>query len=271
MIIENQDRRYEVGDQVAQASNYRLYLCRQEGVERQCLLQIAVDAAHNGALDRAAYILAELKRRADELEEEYVKVKTDPKMMLNYDLGFPELLDSFVCQEQGGRRINILAFRSVDDVSKMVPIGNIIHRDGKRVDLRTSAWITGKSLKLFVLAHSMGISIRPDNTNILIEPDEHYVVFFDWSDSTFYSTEIPSETRSEAIAKMAQVVITLVGGDYETRSFPDDEGGMEEYKTILLALADGVYHNAEKAHARFYEIVDALWERAYYPFTACNL
>ncbi|MFA4846318.1 MAG: hypothetical protein WC654_07235 [Patescibacteria group bacterium] len=274
MKITSPTHSYEVGDQVAEASGYNLYLCKQEGTGRQCLLQVAVDVTGNGALDRAAFLLKELKRRADELEAEYEKVKKDPKSTLNYDLGFPELVDSFVSEEQGGRRINILAFRNVEDVSRMVPIGNIVEKDRQRVDLRTSAWVMGKSLKLLAFAHGMGISIkRVDTTNILIEPDQHYVVFFDLSEAETYSDGmVPGEQRGADIAQAAQAVIAILGGDYESMSIPDDDDGKyKRYTDHLLGLAGGSQHDAHSAHTRFYELVDELWEHGFYPFTTYNL
>jgi hypothetical protein len=147
--IKSDSYAYEVGKKVAEAGNYRLYLCSQNGTNRQCLLQIATSPEHNGALQRAVYILKELKRRADEVEAEYADVKKDSKIFLNYDLGFPEIVDSFVYSEQGGRQINILEFKNVEDVGSMVPLINITKKDRLRVDLKTSAWIMGKLLKLY--------------------------------------------------------------------------------------------------------------------------
>lgn len=269
MIVESDSQRYLVGDRVADFGAYRLYLCKQENTGRQCLFQIAADIGRNGLLDRAAYLLTELKRSSDELEEEYALVRKDPKVLLNYDLGFPELVDSFICHGQGGRRVNILAFRNVEDVGRMVPIRNITEKDHRRVDLRTSAWIMGKTLKLLEFAHSQGITVgRVDGANILIEPDEHYVVLFDWSDAHTHADTIPRKTTSNEIAQAAQAIITVLGGDFKTRSFPNDgEETFVRYTDHLLRLADGSQHTAETAHEEFYELIDGLWRREFYPFT----
>lgn len=269
MIIKSPTNQYNVGKQVGNTSKYRLYLCNEKGTEHQCLLQIAADATLNGELERAAYILEELKRKSDELEVEYSTVKKDQEVFLNYDLGFPELMDSFICQEQGGRRINILAFRNVEDVSSMVPLINITAKDRQRVDLRTSAWIMGKLLKLLVFAHSQGISVGLlGGSNILIEPDEHYVLIFDWSVARTHSEAVPAETRREEISQAAQAVITVIGGNLETGVFPGDgEKGFKPYTEHLLRLARGCESNAERAHKNFYELIDSLWKREFYPFT----
>ncbi|MFA5069807.1 MAG: hypothetical protein WC528_00835 [Patescibacteria group bacterium] len=268
MIVEGMLDNYVVGDQVADAGEYRLYLCKQEKTGRRCLLQIAAETSQNGPLSRSSYLLQELKRLADELEAEYEKVRTDPKVLLNYGLGFPELVDSFSCQPQGGRWINILAFRKIEDVTKMVPLRNITVRDRRRVDLRTSAWILGKSLKLLVFAHSQGIAVgRLDDANILIEPDQHYVVFYDWSKAHLYPENVPAEIAGTEISQVAKAIITLLGGDLERRLFPDNN----EYTAFLLDLADENLREAKRAHAKFYELIDGLWRREFYPFTSFPL
>ena len=262
--IRNDSHLYQVGKQVAETGTYRLYLCRDKA-GRQCLLQIAVAVGNNGGLQRTAYVLKELERRADELEKEYARVKTDPKAMLNYEFGFPELVDSFVSQEQGARHINILAFRNVEDVSSMVPLTNITAKDRLRVDERTSAWIMGKLLKLLAFAFSEGFSVDPTGNNVLIEPKLHYVLIFDWSTAQVFPEAVARETQSLQISKAAQAVVVVLGGDLETGTFPDNTN--KAYTDFVLKLARGGMGNAREAHKEFYTLVDALWERKYHPFT----
>jgi hypothetical protein len=268
MEITNGSCLYHVGKIVAKAQEYNLYLCTtEEG--RECLLQIAADKGQNGALERAAFVLGELKQRSDALEEEYESVKKDPEAMLNYDLGFPEIVDSFVCSEQGNRRINILVFRNITEVGTMVPIIGITQKDHLRVDLRTSAWIMGKLLKLLVFAHSSGIAVgRVTGNNILIEPDRHYVLFFDWSLAHLFAGEVPEETRRGEISEAAKSVIVVLGGNMERGDFPDDgDECFYQYTSHLLLLAGGRERSAERAHAQFYRLIDEFWKREYYPFT----
>jgi hypothetical protein len=269
MELANGPLLYEVGDQVAEAERYRLFLCQQKETGRQCLLQIASGAEFNGDLDRAAFILGELKRLASELETEYAAVKKDPKEMLNYDLQFPELLDSFICPEQGDRRINILAFKNVEEVSKMVPLINITEKDHLRVDLRTSAWIMGKLLKLLVFTHSNGILITSiDGNNILIEPDQHYVLIFDWSSAVTCTETVAVENQRQEIEAAAKAIIDVLGCNPETGILPDDgDAAFYPYGDFLSQLAQGNMRSAKKAHTRFYELIDSLWERKFYPFT----
>jgi hypothetical protein len=266
--LRNGSDLYQIGDRVAETDDYRLYLCKQEGTGRQCLLQIAKAIEKNGGLARAAYILGELKRRAYELEAEYALVRTNPNSLLNYQLGFPELVDSFICQEQGGRQINILAFRDVEDVSKMVPLTNITEKDQLRVDIRTSAWIMGKILKMLAFAFSERFSVDPTGNNILIEPDNHYALIFDWAAAQIHSKAVPAENRRQQISHSAQAVITVLGGDLETGIFPDaGDKNFTRYTDYLLRLARGNESDAKRAHTEFYKIVDTFWKREFYPFT----
>jgi len=273
VYLASGSHRYQVGNKVADAGSYRLYLCTQEETDRQCLLQIATEATGNGGLDRAAYLLQELARRAEEIEAEYAQVKSDPKDMLNYELGFPELVDSFVCPEQGGRRVNTLAFRFVEEISRMVPINNITERDRLRVDLKTSAWIMGKLLKLLVFTHGERILIRQmTGNNILIEPDEHYVVIFDLSQALTYQEEIPEDVRRQEIELAARSVIVVLGGDPVTGTFPDDgDDCFDQYTSHILRLASGGPSNAARAHAQFYQLIHEMGWHGFHPFTTLPL
>ena len=273
MEVENGSSLYLVGKMVAESDKYRLYLCKQKESGRQCLLQIATTIEQNSGLDRAAYILKELKQRSDETEEAYARDKTDSKDLLNYDLGFPELIESFICSQQLGRRVNIIAFRNVDDVSKMIPISNINAKDRLRVDLRTSVWIMGKLLKLLVFTHNEGISVNfLTGKNVLIYPDQHYVLIFDWSGAQIHPEDVPFEIRQLEISRVAQAVIAVLGGDLATGIIPNDgDEAFGRYTDYLLRLARGNESKAERAHMQFYELVDTLWKRGFYPFTTTSL
>jgi len=275
MDIANGSNIYQVGKAVAEADGYHLYLCVQEETGRQCLLQIAAETANNGDLDRAAYILRELKKSAQEVEDEYAKIKKDPKILLNYKLSFPRLVDSFSCQEQGGRRINILHFRKIKEVGDVVPLSNITLKDQLRVDLRTSVWILGKLLKLFVFTQSEFFSVGLVNgNNILIahKANQRYVLIFDWSKGQMHPGGVPMETRRQEISQAAQAVIAVLGGDFQTGYIPDDgEPAFQQYADHLFRLARGSESDATRAHAKFYELVDMFWKREFYPFTTLPL
>ena len=270
-IVKGEFGLYEVGKQVAAAPAYRLYLCKQQQTGRQCLLQVAVEAKNNGELDRSAYALKELKRRADEVEAEYALVKPDPNKMLSYDLQFPELVDSFVLKEQGGRRVSILAFRGVEKVATMVPTSFITERYELRVDLRTSAWIFGKLLKIMAFAHNELISIGSVTSgNILLEQKDHYVLIWDWAQAQWHTDAIDLEKRRQEVVQAAQITIVLLGGDLVTGAIPNDGDESEDcfarYTDFLLRMSRGGESNAFRAHERFYEMINTFWH-GYHPFT----
>ena len=270
MILDSGKNRYTIGKQVADADHYRLYLCIQEGTGRQCLLQVAKEIKENARLERGAYILGELKTKSDALEAEYALKVNDPLKMLCYDLGFPEVIESFICKEQGNRRINILAFRNVEEITNMVPLIGITQKDSLRVDLRTSAWIMGKALKLLGFSHDVGISVSYIQSNILIYPEQHYVLFFDWSGATIHrNSKVPEKLQRLEVSEAAKAVITALGGNYQTRMFPDDgDEAFDRYTGFILRLADGRINQAYEAHKQFYTLVDELWKREFYPFTS---
>jgi hypothetical protein len=267
--MENRLQLYDVGKKVGKAPMYALYLCLQKEIGRQCLLQIANEVKGNVVVDRVAYILSEFARYAGELEEKYAENPKNAGKTLGYDLGFPELIDSFICQEQGGRRINVLAFRCVESVHDMIPIINITVKDRLRTDLRTSGWIMGKTLKMIDFAHSYGVTINSTRgNNILIEKDNHYSLIFDWSLAQIYLEEIPEDVRCRDISHAAQAAIKMLGGDWEKGFLPDDgEKAFPVYSEYLFRLAHGKESKAIRAHHGFYDIVDMFWKKEFYPFT----
>lgn len=283
MEIGYGSRRFVVGQEVGQTPKYNLYEVQEivsgsvSGPE--CLLQIAVDLGQNGALDRAAFVLNHLKEKATETEKDYEAV--NPKGFLNYDLGFPKVVDSFICPDQGDRRINILAFRNVERVAQVAPLSNLWKKDLLRVDLRTSAWILGKILKMLTFAHCCcGISVGDlSGDNILIVPGPkqlpkkgeaaHYVILFDWADATiFQDEEVPMEVCRQEIIQASQSIVMALGGDSETGRIPDyGEDGYGPYSSFMRKLFFGGEINAEKGHREFYDLVRSLWKREFWPFT----
>ncbi len=270
-IVQGKEFSYHVGSLVAKTGSFQFYLCEQVETGRSCFLQVALEVEKNGVLDRASYLLRELLDRSDKLEEEYAKVKEDPKDLLNYQLGFPELVETFLSSK--GFRVNILAIREVEQPQNMVPLARMVHKDRLRVDLRTSVWIMGKLLKILTFAHDQGIAIGQVSAgNIMIEPDQHYVVVFDWSAAQILTDEVPRATQQAEISQAAQAVILALGGKVGARFIPDDgEEGYDPYTNHLWRLAEGVESNAGKAHERFYGLVDGLWKREFYPFTCHSI
>ncbi len=272
MIVRNGSRMYHVGDRVAETPEYRLYLCSPEGDGQGQLLQVATDVAQNGMLDRGAYFLEQLLARAGELEEMYTKIKTNPESKLHYELGFPALVDSFLLTEQGERRANVLAFRNIDDTRRMVPLHNVVHRDQQRVDLRSSVWILGKLLKIVAFAHGADITINQITPgNVLIEPSQHGVLVFNWGNAQRHPDGVTRIDASEEVKAAAQTVFAVLGGTDEGGIPGDGSKEFDQYSEYLMVLRENGHRSAQEAHRDFYELVDQLWERGFYPFTTLPL
>lgn len=269
MIVEGRNGRYDVGKLAAETAAYRLYLAREVGAERECLIQVAIDAANNGELDRNAFFLRELKAKADEYETEYAKIKTKPEAMLNYHFGFPNVLDSFLLTEQGDRRLNVLTFAWDGPVANVWPLRKIVG-SGRRVDIRTSAWIFGKLLKLLDFAHGQQMLVgNLQASNILIQPEEHYVLIFDWADAMPQQGAVSPEAARREIASAASVIIELVGGDFQSHRIPSkgNDNGLEPYSERLFQLAAGSSADAQSAHKEFYALLRTLGWKHFHPFT----
>ena len=265
--------KFIVGKKIGETEQFTLYQCGIPNGEVG-IIKIANSVAENGLLDREAFILRSLRDEADRCEEEYAKENPGIEKVLNYQICFPNLVDSFVSEEQGGRRINVMSFIHVgDDLGRLVPLGHLVSRDHVRVDPKTSAWILGKLLKILVFAHSQSLSIgQLTGENILIERDNHFVAIFDWSQAIF-STDLSSSVTCEEISLATKEVILALGGDPETGELPGDNQLTDDrYERYLHSLASGSESNASKAHADFYELIRAsLGWHGYHPFTTYNL
>lgn len=272
MLLQHDDASYHVGTEVlAETEKYRLRLCKVEATGQQCMLQVATDTQYNGGLERAVYILRELRQTADLFEAEYAK--RGGERPLSYERLFPEVVNSFVATEAAGRRVNILAFAEINDVTQLVPLSNLTTRDHLRVALTSSAWIMGRLLKLLGLAHGEGIAVRAlGGSNILIEPRSHYVVVLDWSSALTAQGDLSGAVRKRDIAIAAQSVFRAIGGDLRTGEFPYAVAGQDHrYVEFLWSLASSRQSSAEKAHVQFYELVEELWGREFRPFKTLPL
>lgn len=269
MIVVGNDHRYDLGPLVAQDERFDILTCSTiEDAPKHFLLVAATDG-HNPIVDRWAFTLAELARHARRIEEEYAKVKKDPNAFLNFQLGFPRLVETFPSPKK--RRIMILAFEN-SEPSAMVPIARMVRKDRLRVDLKTSVWMMGKLLKILAFAHQQGISVGTlGSGTILIDPDQHYVNIFDWSDARI-SPKLDDETRRSEIVSAAVAIVEALGGDADERFIHNSEG--EEGERLiahLWTLCDGVFRDADVAHGRFYQLVEKLWGRKFYPFTTYSI
>lgn len=266
MLLKGASHEYELGPQVAQDDRFDVYLCTQVGSPEKVFLLVVAQEGMNSIVDRWAFMLKELAQHAERLEKEYATVKTNPKDLLNYQLGFPVLVETFKSPKK--RRILILAFEN-STPSAMVPIAKMVERDRLRVDIKTSVWMMGKLLKVLAFAHDQNVSVGLVNSgNILIDPDQHYVNVFDWSAAQMCPSPLDDETKRGEIADAAKVVVDALGGSVSDRTIPNNEGEEgEHYCAHLWTLTDALTCDASLAHEHFYQLVEGLWKRKFYPFT----
>lgn len=267
-LIGTADNIFQVGEPLGQTSRYNLYECTLPD-DTVGILKIAADISHNPLLDREAFLLRTMREEAFRLEREYAKVKTDDKGKLNYQFCFPEVIDCFASKEQGGRRVSILSFSAIaEELEELVPLSHIMSKDGLRIDPRTSGWIMGKLLKLLVFTHSQGISSTLTGENILLNTKEHYIAVFDWTEATITDGVLANGLAVCEISQAAREVILAMGGDIETGAIPpDDDLPDSRYESMLFELASGNVESAKDAHAKFYDLILALWPRGFHPFT----
>lgn len=271
MILERGSKRYEIGAKVADTDTYRIYVCTDTTSGERLLLQIAAEVHDNGGLERAAFLLRKLREKAAAYQTEYTRQGHEG--LLSYERLFPNIVDSFVWPEQRNRRAVILNFSEIEDAVQTVPLTHLARRDRLRVDLRTSAWILGRLLKLLAFVHDEGITIRAlSGSNVLIVPARHFAVVLDWSSARTHQHKVDRDERSADIASAASAVFEAIGGTPATGEYPyhldSDEHRFIEY---MYGLTQGNVHDADKAHRQFYELVDALYGKRFHPFTTMPL
>ena len=270
MILANGSSQYQVESLVAETNVYRVYVCKDVNTERRYLLQIARSIEHNGGLERAAYVLRTLHRYASAYQADYEA--DNPGKSLGYELLMPRIVDSFVSDPQGNRRVNMLEIVGVDELPKLVPLAHLARKDRVRIDLPSSPWIMGRLLKLLGLAHGHGVANTVvTGNNILLEPDEHRVIVFDWSSARIFQEDTPKNFARDDIASAASAVIDALSGRTGGLDIPDVDDTTQGYADYLRSLATGRASDTHAVHQRFYEIVDGVWERKFRPLTTIPL
>lgn len=258
---------YEIGPVVAENQRHRLRKCVELGTGREVMLQTAIDAAQNQYLSRNAWALTKLKSRALEID---ALREAEGKRSLGYIYGFPELCSSDILPDQGFRQVNVIGFHNVDCLSKIVPLVKL-WKDSLRVDLQSSAWMLGKLLKLIAFAHDNNLEIVDiSGNNVLIEPDKHYIIVFNWSDAVVHERGVPLKVAKQEIQKAANLIIRVIGdlqAACETRAD-------SAYINYVQHLATGGESDVYNVHKTFYEIVDSLcsnpdstWKPGFHEFS----
>ncbi len=263
---------YLVGKPLGGNSRFSLYRASSSAYpDQDFILKIAKTIAQNPLLEREAFILSIMNEEAKRLEEEYARV-TEGKVLLNYQVGFPMLAETFLADSQDNRRV-IIASLSSENISNFVSLSMVRERDRVRVDPKTSAWIMGKLLKILAFCHNQNIINKNiSGGNVLIERGGHLVTLYDWSTAAIHNEGIPIVDSQEEIKRAAREVIRVLGGNIVSGEIPSDEQLVDDkYQEFLIKLLGGSYSTAKEAHSRFYEVVEALWGRKFHSYASYPL
>lgn len=267
-IIHGKTANYAVLQLVGREADYKVYIVENQSSGEQYLLKIANDVLGNGLLDREAFLLSQI---SEEIEHRNTVFKNHnpTESGLGFRRCFPKLVESFLVPEQGNRRVNIIAVYGSSSMSELVPIGQWRTRELVRLDPKSSAWIMGRLLKIFTLTHPMGVTVgKITGGNILVNPIEHHVVFFDWTQAQQSDGPISKLVAREEISLAARQIILALGGDPVTGALPQHEQLPDaRYASLLQSFVDRKVDDAFTAGAQFYALLDELWEKEFHPFT----
>jgi len=269
-IIEGNEK-YIVHNLLGENKQFRYYRASSDKhIGQELMLKIGITPEQNGILDYEAYILKVLLEKASELEESYAKLEKEGQ--LNYQIGFPTLVETFISKEQDGRRILILKFAAADTLTELLPISMIRSRHKVRVDPKTSAWILGKLLKIIAFAHNEEITVgNLTSDNILVVREHHLVTILDWSSADF-GEEVSRTEVNQEISDATKAVIKLLDGKSKpVLLLQDEQLTNDSYVDFLASLMRGDFNDTHQAHSAFYKTVEALWKREFHPYTTFPL
>lgn len=194
---------------------------------------------------------------------------------VRFDEFFPVVIERLVLQDQWGKLMNrqaaILEVRQA--YSQLMPLSLIVKK-GYRVDLKTSAWIMSKMLKLILFYRCHRLSVD----GFLINPVGHDLVYLDWSKS-WRSNLAEVDALWSNVQRAAQIALQLLDArrdtsgreiryDYPYPIEPDEE----EYLKVLnqmATLGDEFCWSIRLVydiHRIFCGAVEKTWGMSFYPF-----
>jgi serine/threonine protein kinase len=267
---------YTVTGLLRTEDSYTLYSCTSLVNPREQMLKVANSPQYNGSLDKESFTLRSLAHAARSAESSFAKQKsaTEDAVFLNYHLAFPTVIETFVTEEEM-LRIVVLAFSSAANVTDLLPLSAIGARDNQRIDIRASAWVLGKTLKIMSFMHSNRLLVGDySGDNILLNPKEHYVSLFDFSKVSKVSNISSDESGAEILQSAESVFEALDGFEHykvEQGYFAHNGVDITPYVAYLNTLRSGRIRSAAKAHEGFYAVCDSIWPRKFLPFTTYPL
>lgn len=253
MLLHSEKTTYEVCSKIAEAPTYRLYVAKEDS--KDLLLRVPLDLDGNGNLEREAFLLDYLSKMSAEYEMEYADTNPGTAKKLLYNWLFPAIVDSFVSEDQGGRRVNILALSGAE-VAHVAPLVKLKARE--KIDVKTSAWILGRLLKLQGFANEVGVDYDFSSDEVLLDPKNHKVIYLGWAAARMDDDVDPRPN----IRAAAQSIL-----DWTAANGTADE---DQYLELVRDLAKSGRRTALEAHQDFYALIRSLWGSQYHPYTTVS-
>ncbi len=265
IVLTSGSARYEVQNLVGGTDTYNVYVCN--ATDGQFLLKVATETGYNGLLDREAFFLRDIQAEIVRFDAAY-KARNHTTEGLGFKRCVPHLIDSFIANDQGGRRVNIVSVYGAEKVFELVPLARLREKERVRIDAKTSAWIMGRLLKIFSFTHPYGIGNGNVNgSNIVINPEKHHVVLLDWTIAHHYGGPVPYDDARAETSAAAKAVLAALGAD-EYGALPhSDQLPDRRYEEFLVRLAQVGVTDVQKAGQEFYELLGQLWPGGFHPFT----
>lgn len=265
--LTNKEITYEIGSLFFESELFRFYEVHcKKYKDKPMLLKIPKNKADNYFLEKEELLLTNMESQALLLDES----QKEEKLSLGYQICFPKVIDSFIASTEQDRFVLILSLENfVDTLKDFFCVQKILDQK-YRIDPKTSVWILGKTLKFMHFVHSQNIIISDLSIkNLFIDKKNHLIHILDWANSSM----LPALNKKDVILeikKLASIVVLLLGGNTSTGVIPDHEHLEENgilYRELLINLLKKNTFDASSAHKYFYENVEKIWKKEYYPFT----
>lgn len=268
MLVTGKNNNYETKQRLGGNDLITYYTCGiASHSDEMRILAIATQAEHNPIIDRVAYLLKRLSERSDFFEEEYAAEPDHAEQKVHFDWLFPQVVDDFTLHEQGERKVMILFFPDVD-LRQTFALMQLVDKR-LRVDLKTSAWMMGRFLKLLSFLHESDVSTPILISNFLLEPTNHRLLMLNWTHANL-GYRLTAAQQCYAIKQAAESALLLLDATYSDGEWNYNyplEDNEASYIACLAAMHRGEFNDAVYAHANFYTTIHQLWGRGYHPFT----
>lgn len=220
------------------------------------LMKIAATSEMNDVLNKEEGILQIVQQAASDADDE---AEGQGKRPYYFGAQVPAVIESF---NAGGRHAMVLRFHPCIATYKQFTPLSLVVKDS-RVDLQTSVWLLGKSLRLIDFLYRVcGIAIgHVGASNTLIETEQHGVFVPDFSSAN------DSAVLKDHLAEVALVtrMVWEAAGGTDSKDPPYDAGIMTvdqhaEFVEFLRRMINDPQIAAEE-HEALYELANRIWPK----------